>query len=613
VNRRLGALLVFLTGVALYGPTLRYAFTYDDVPIIAKQPLLHSLAHWREILALPWWKYDLYRPLTSLTLAADWSLSGGNPALFHLNNALLHGVASVLVFLLALGLVPYGAALVAGLLFAVHPVHVEAVANVVGRAEVLATVLTLLAALAYRADGELAARGDTRSGARWLASFGTLVAVLCGLASKETAFATPGVLLLVDWLSARRADEPLSKYLGRHWVLWAGVVGLTLEWLWIRSMVVGNLVGAHPAPGLEGLGLPGRTLVMLPVVIQFLRLLFLPGRLSADYSPNFLPITDRITAGVVAGAVLLAACVGVALAARHRAPAVTFALAWIGGTLLIVSNLILPSGILLAERTLYLASVGACILLAVLWEALRRRAGAAAVGAIAVLIAAGAIRSLMRSEIWRSNGTLFPQLVRDAPGSFRADWVAGMLAYGAGDRRTGERLLRKGLHRYPRLSVMWEDLATELQRERRWTEAADAFWNAFRVDPNTVASAAMAVGAGIQAGGIDSAESRLRVALGKHPDDDDLRIAASHVALARGNPLRAMTLRREVARRSPEDPVYWYLTAEAARQAKFCPELIRSLDRLRALEPDAPGLTALTDSSVTLGCAAPKGAVVAQP
>jgi tetratricopeptide (TPR) repeat protein len=229
------------------------------------------------------------------------------------------------------------------------------------------------------------------------------------------------------------------------------------------------------------------------------------------------------------------------------------------------------------------------------------------------VIAAGAVRSLMRSEIWRSNDTLFPQLVRDAPGSFRADWVAGMLAYGGGDRRTGERLLRKGLHRYPLVSLMWDDLATELQHERRWAEAADAFWNAFRVDSNMVASAAMAVGAGIQAGGIDTAESRLEVALRVHPNDDDLKIAASHVALARGNPLRAMTLRREVARRSPAEPVYWYLTAEAARQARFCPELIHSLDRLRTLEPNAPGVTALTDSSADLGCAARKAAIVVQP
>ena len=422
MNRRLGALLVFLAGVALYTPTARYGFTYDDVPIIASQPLLHSLAHWREILLQPWWKYDLYRPLTSLTLAADWSLSGGNPQLFHLNNALLHGLASLLVFLLAVGLLPYGAALVAGLLFAVHPVHVEAVANVVGRAEVLATVFTLLAALAYRADGKLAAEGDTGSGRRWLSSFGTLAAVLCGLASKESAFAVPGVLLLVDWLSARRTGEPISKYLGRHWVLWAAVVALALEWLWIRAIVTDNPIGTYPAPGLEGLGLPERGLVMLPVVLEYIRLLLFPVRLSVDYSPDFLPVVERLTPRAVLGALMLIGCIWLALTLRRRAPVVSFSLAWIGGTLIIVSNLIVPSGILLAERTLYLPSVGACLLLAFLWEALRRRVGPPAVGAVAVVLAAGAIHSLMRSEIWRSDETLLPQLVRDAPGSFRADW-----------------------------------------------------------------------------------------------------------------------------------------------------------------------------------------------
>jgi predicted Zn-dependent protease len=304
----------------------------------------------------------------------------------------------------------------------------------------------------------------------------------------------------------------------------------------------------------------------------------------------------------VVGALVLIGCIYLAVALRKRAPVVSFALAWIGGSLLIVSNLIVPSGVLLAERTLYLASVGACLLLGIVWDALRRRVGTAAVGAVAVVIAAGAIRSLMRSEIWRSNETLFPQLVRDAPGSFRADWVAGMLAYRAGDRQEGERLLRRALKTYPLVGNMWDNLALELQHERRWREAGEMFWTAYRVDPNMVASAAMAVGAAIQAGEVDTAEARLELALRKNPDNDEIKIAASHVALARGQPLRAMTLRREVARRSPQEAVYWYLTAEAAKQARYCPELVRSLERLRLLEPKAPGLGALEDSSRALGC-----------
>jgi len=129
----LSALLVFGTAAAVFAQTAAYDFTFDDIGIIKNRELFHSLAHWREILVSAWWTNTLYRPLTALTLAANWSASGGAPWLFHATNALMHAAASVLVFLLGRRLLKRGA-LAAGLLFAVHPVHVEAVANVVGRA-----------------------------------------------------------------------------------------------------------------------------------------------------------------------------------------------------------------------------------------------------------------------------------------------------------------------------------------------------------------------------------------------------------------------------------------------------------------------------------------------
>lgn len=604
MTRRSGALLVFLVGLALYLPALRYGFTYDDVPIIVQQPLIHSLGNWREILTTPWWANGMYRPLARLTLALDWSLAGGAPWLFHLTNAILHAAAGVLVFLLAAGMLPLTAAVAAGLLFAVHPVHVEAVANVVGRAEVLATLFTLLAALAYRRDGELAAAGETSSRARRLASFGTLTAVLFALASKESAFAAPGILFLVDWMDALRRGERLRDALGRHWALWAGTVALAGAWLWLRSLIVRDLTGSYAAPGLDGLDLFGRGLVMLPVVLEYLRLLFLPARLSADYSPDFIPIAHSLTPAVLLGAAALAGCAGAALAFRRRAPAVTFALGWMGATLLVVSNLVVPTGVLLAERTLYLASVGACLLLAFLWSRMALRAVPVAAGLLALVLAAGAARSVSRAEVWTSNETLFPQLVRDAPGSFRGDWIAAMLAYESGDRKGGERLLRRGLATYAGVGNMWNDYANQLQRDGRWREAADNFWTAFRVDSGLVGSAARAVAAGIEAGEIDTAEARLRVAGERHPGSDQLTIAASHVALARGHAMQAMTLRRQVALRSPEQPEYWYLTADAARRAKSCPELVHSLERVRALGWEFPAVAALRDSSVAMGCAA---------
>src|SRR5690242_12506729 len=86
----LGALLVFCAAAAVFAQTAGYDFTFDDVGVIKNRELFHSLANWREILVSAWWTNTLYRPLTALTLAANWSASGGAPWVFHVTNALLH-------------------------------------------------------------------------------------------------------------------------------------------------------------------------------------------------------------------------------------------------------------------------------------------------------------------------------------------------------------------------------------------------------------------------------------------------------------------------------------------------------------------------------------------
>ena len=369
-------LLVAVVACAVYAQTAGYDFAYDDLQVIRERPLFHSLANWREILTASWWPAkNLYRPFTALTLAVNWVAGGGAPGAFHLTNIALHAIASVLVYLLARELIGDAAALAAGLLFAVHPVHVEAVANLVGRAEVLATIFVVLAVLAYRLDGRMAERGDQTSWRRYATAGVTLAATGLALASKESAFALPALLLLVDWLDGAKQGRG-GLGVERHWVLWLGTVGVALAWLLWRANVVGDLTGREVAPGLEDAGLVDRTIAMLPVVLQYGRLLFVPARLSADYSPDFLVLGAGLSPAVVAGFVALVGAVVVAWIARRRAPPAVFALGWIAATILIVANILVPTGVILAERTLYLPSVGAVLLLgeAAQWAWARWRA-----------------------------------------------------------------------------------------------------------------------------------------------------------------------------------------------------------------------------------------------
>jgi hypothetical protein len=601
-RRLLPPALVGLAALAVYAHTVSFQFVYDDIYVIVKNPRLHSLGNWAEILASPWWPRGLYRPFTSLTFAANWSLSPGEPYGFHLVNVLCHAVAAILVWALAHRLLPAAlagaGALASGLVFAVHPVHVEAVANVVGRAEILATVFVLAATLLYLRHGD----PDTPSRLP-IYGAGTLFAAVLALASKETAFALPGVLLIADWIRARVTGEALRARIARSWPLWAGTLAISIGWLGLRTSIVGDLVGDTPAPGIDGAGMVERIVIMAPVVAQYLRLLLFPAHLSADYSPDYLPLATTVDARVLLGLLLLAICIAVAVRLRDRAPVVSAGIAWTGVSILIVSNVLVPTGVMLAERTLYLASAGVCFVAGWAFATCTRRRRELAFGALGVVLVAGAARTVSRAMVWRNDVSFFPSLVADAPGSYRSDWVSAMLTYMAGDSTEGERLMRRGLAVYSRNPVMLSDFAVVLERQGRWREAAGYFWGSFLGDSTRGADAARAVANHVQAGQLDSARILLEQAQRALPESRDLAISESHLALAAGDARRSLALRLGIAREQPDDWRYWLLSAEAAVPARDCEVLEEALERLRALRPSLRRTEQLTDSA-RVGCPA---------
>jgi len=604
LRRGAAPLTVFLVACAVYVQTAGYDFAGDDVAIIRDRPLFHNLHNWWAILTASWWPNALYRPVTALSLAANWVVADGHPGPFHLVNFLLHGLASILVYRLARLLFEApGPALVAGLLFAVHPVHVEAVTNLVGRAELLCAIFAIVAVLLYRFDGRLADAGDLRSWRRYATTFGTLAATALALGAKESGFALPGLFLLMDWYEGQARGQPFTQAVRRHGVLYLGVIVLTLGWLVLRSRIVQDLTGLEAAPGLEDQGLAGRTIIMLPIVLQYLRLFLFPARLSAEYSPNFIvPTTDLTLRGVLGAAVVVAAAV-LAWRARRRAQLVTFGLGWVAATVLIVANVLVPTGIILAERTLYLASVGVALVLAWGWRALWAYAPRTANACVAVAVAAGAMRTVTRNPVWRNDATYFPAMIRDAPGSFAGDWAAAELARQRGDARESERALRRALATYPLGWAIWQDLGKLLYVQGRFIEAGDCFRAAWRITNGSPLNAQRAIQSNLEAGRVDTAEAWLAQARALRPwMPPELKLAAGDVALARGQYLRAMTFRRQVAWDFPDSARYWALTADAALRARHCPEVLHSLGRLRGLPTGAEYASRVAKAAETLRC-----------
>lgn len=607
--------VVVVVACAVYAQTARYDFTFDDILVIVRRPLFHDIGAWRDIISASWWtNKTLYRPLTALTFATNWTLGGGSPHPFHVVNILLHAVTCVLVLLLARRMLGAAAGLVAALLFAVHPVHVEAVANIVGRAEVLSTLFAVLSVLCYQWDGALAEAGDTRSGRRIGATLGTLACFGLALASKESAFALPGLLLLSDLLDADRAGRPFHEKVQRHFLLWVGIIVVGLTWLWLRSAIVGDLTGREVAPGLEGLGLVGRTKVMTALVPQYFRLLFFPLKLSVDYSPDFMPAVAEWTPRGMFGLALLLVTAIVAFRARKRAPAVTFAIGWMAGTIAIVANIIVPTGLLLGERTLYLPSVGAVLLVACAWGLLAQRAPRVAVAAAGVVLTTSVARVVTRNPVWRDNASVLPSLVRDAPGSYHAVWVAGMLAAERNEADSAEYYLRQALLVRPLAPPVWRDLASLLELEGRYKESADAFWASFRLDHERLIELQRSVMNGVKAGQVDTAEARLNEALSVVPRyRAEVRLAQAEIAMARGQARKAMTLRRLVAFEFPMFGRSWELLAEAADSAHDCIELARATSRMHAIDSTVPSV-AMFEAKVRESCppAEGKGAPAAE-
>jgi protein O-mannosyl-transferase len=209
------AVVAACAGVAYVG-ALWNRWAFDDLLYVAGSDLVHSASGWWRAFLSPYLPPELggylYRPLTVATYALDWHLDG--PAWFHAVNVLWHVAAAVLVAILANRWAGTKAALLSGVVFAVHPVHVEAVANVVGRAELMATVFTLLAVYAALERRSIA----------WCTS-----CWLLGLLSKESAAVLPALVAAAWALGIGRPTGRQMLAFAGAWIVAAGLYAALRE------------------------------------------------------------------------------------------------------------------------------------------------------------------------------------------------------------------------------------------------------------------------------------------------------------------------------------------------------------------------------------------------
>jgi hypothetical protein len=341
------------------------------------------------------------------------------------------------------------AALAAGLVFAVHPVHVEAVANVVGLGELMAAAGVCLAVYAAIVRQDVLLSG---------------AALLLGLLSKENAVVAPA-LIAWAWIVGL-PSRPTSRRMLEFAVSWVVIAGAYLA---VRGVMLHPYARLHAiAPVFLGESAFAGRLTAIAALGDVLRLLIFPLTLRVDYSPAERTVVGSVLDGrFLIGLACVAIWAGLLVVAwRRQRRLEAFGLGWIAIAFLPVSNLLFSTGVFLAERTLYLPSVGLAL-----------GAGAAFARlpvpqlriALLLIVVAGGIRSALRAPVWHDDFSVTQSILEDSPESYRGP--ARMAALYQSHRQPERalaalRMASRTYDRDPTLFIAGADAALTLGQSR---------------------------------------------------------------------------------------------------------------------------------------------------
>lgn len=469
--------VVLLAATFPYFVTLTYGFVYDDVGVIVDITAREGWSGlWRAWVSSYWGNPDtgLYRPLVQFIYSLLWNVGGGHAFVFHLYAILLHVGATLGVWYVLRYALTRWAALLGTLLFAVHPLHVEAVANIANSSEVMVTLLALLAVIAlWRGDAHTP--DGTPVGWAWAALVaGIYFLALC---AKESAATIPAMVFVSwwgwnDWLgrqSESTSPRPAARVrdtLWRGWRVWSACVLALVAMFIIRRIVLHGLTvrGDWIIGELRELPFGPRFWTMTNAWPTVARILVWPAALRMHYGSDAIPLEQGATMRSIASFVVVGCALAYALLLARRAdrrPLV--ALLWIGFAYLPASNILVPTGQLLAERTLYLASVGAVMLaawvidFAIAWAGITlpaNRARLAVAVPVGTLVLLGAAKSTSAAIPWQDNFTLFQTGIAEAPESSHPYWLMGNLYVTKGDHRKALAYLSKAYRLDPSNAVV---------------------------------------------------------------------------------------------------------------------------------------------------------------
>jgi tetratricopeptide (TPR) repeat protein len=583
------AVLILATCVC-YANMLSNGFVYDDDQQILQNPYVKSWKFVPEIFSTTVWSFvgqagatNYYRPLMTLTYLGLWTVFGDAPSGFHLFSLAVQLVVVLMVYLVGVRLFrDRWVAWIAALLFAVHPVHTEVVDWIASVPDLETTFFSLLA-LWFIGDAEMP---------DWLAGLLAALALLGAVLAKEPSLLVVPLAVGFGVLRyAQRSTGSMSNLSGPA-ARFLPICAMGALYVALRVALFGKLAPVLQHPSINW---GQAVLSAFALVLRYTALLFWPAKLSAFHVFHVSSsLRDVHVLGGIAVMVAFGFVAGMAL--LKKLPAIAFCVLWMGLTLLPVLNARWMAANVLAERYLYLPSVGFCWLAgwcAVrVWNASAKWSGAATAvrGASLLLLAAivgiSGFAVIQRNAVWHDDLSLYTQTLRTDPdaaiirnnlaGVYYGDgkldraeteWLAAlagkpdnvitMNALGALYTREqkydeAQKYLLLAIRTRPEWADAHYDYAIALQRTGKESESLNEFRRAIALAPVNPAARLWFAKALLEYKNYAEAESQFKRSFELQPSDDALRGLAD-VYLQTQQPDKAIPALQEFLRHSPYD------------------------------------------------------------
>ena len=403
-NKKLLYLIIAIVSFLVYYNALNNDFVFDDESVVQNNQSILTLANIPKFFTAEEGFHKVigryYRPVVSSLYAVDYAIWGMNPFGFHLTNVIIHVFASLLLLMVLMKLFSdfkngLLAALIGSLIFAVHPIHTEAVSWISGRTDSLATLFFLLSFLFYIKFSE-----EDNNKKFLLIS---LFAYFVGLLSKEMIVTMPVLLFLYDFFFKKRNIEWFKKNL-MPYILF---IALTIVFVGIRYIVLKDVVDRTTYMYFYGEDTSTVIFTMLKTVPVYFKLLLFPLNLLYHYNGVFPDSHSIGDIKVILSVLFVLAMLIVSVSLYKKYNEVSFTILFFFVSLFPVMNII-PTMNFIAERFLYLSSVALSVIISlVIVRYLNEKNKGILIAFFLLIVIIFSYLTYVRNTEWKNNETLY--------------------------------------------------------------------------------------------------------------------------------------------------------------------------------------------------------------